>query len=245
MKRTFVCFLIVACVSLSPAQEASSRPGDRAVVQHLVKFSGTLADTHREYAVGTVPLQFMLYKGPFGGAAYWQETQNVRPDAHGLYTVLLGEATPGGLPEDIFAPGKECWLGVRISGQREQPRIRLSELPSTGEADPINASAPIGERASSPTERYLAFIFSIMFLGGVALAYSEVVKWWNARMEQYVPPPFAGLMTYIGEANGRWRATHVLWVPLPRLRAIPGKLLPSAQSVEQGRPEEDRPEKAA
>ena len=238
MKRLFVC-LIVASVSLSPAQDSLSRPGDRAVAQHLVKFSGTLADAHRGSIVGTVPLQFLMYEQTYGGAAYWQETQNVRPDAYGRYTVLLGETTPGGIPGDIFAPGREHWLGVHISGQPEQPRIRLSELPTTWEADPSNASAPISERASSPTERYLALIFLIMFLGGVAMAYGEAVKWWNARMEQYAPPPFASLITYIRESD-RWRATQVLWFPLLRLRVIPGQLKPSAQGVE-----EDRPRKAA
>jgi hypothetical protein len=239
VKRLFVC-LIVACVSLSPAQGSLSRLDDRAAPQHLVKFSGTLTDTHRWSTVGTVPLQFMMYEGPSGGAAYWQETQNVRPDADGHYTVLLGETTPGGLPGDVFAPGKERWLGVHISGQPEQPRIRLSEIPSTWEADPIDARAPINERASSPTERYLALIVLIMFLGGVALAYSEVVKWWNARMEQCLPPPFANLITYIRESGTRWRATQVLWFPLPHLRPIPRQLQSSAQSVE-----EDRPKNAA
>ena len=96
MKRSFVCFLIVACVSLSPAQDVLSRLGDRAVAQHLVKFSGTLADTHRGSIVGTVPLQFMLYKGPFGGAAYWQEVQNVHP----------GTARKGG----VISGGIRLWV---------------------------------------------------------------------------------------------------------------------------------------
>ncbi len=39
---------------------------------------------------GTVALHFMMYNEPYGGAAYWRETQNVRPDAEGGYTVLLG-----------------------------------------------------------------------------------------------------------------------------------------------------------
>jgi len=84
----------------------------------------------------------MMYNEPYGGAAYWQGTQNVRPDAEGGYTVLLGETTLGGLPADIVAPGGMLWLGVQVSGQPEQPRMLLVELPSTLKSDSIGSRPP-------------------------------------------------------------------------------------------------------
>ena len=238
MKRLLVC-LILACVPLSRAQEFSSRAGDNVKVQHVVKFSGTLRDIDKRGSVGgTVDLDFMMYSEPHGGVPYWQETQNVRPDAHGRYTVNLGETTPGGLPENILAPGREPWLGVRISGEPEQSRILLANLPSTWEADSINPSFQTNESGippSSPTEQLLTLIVVIMFLAGIALACSEVVTWWKARMEQLQPPPLANLITYVRDSDRRWHATQVLGFPLTHLRANPGSLQPRIQSVEENR----------
>lgn len=78
-----------------------------------------------------------MYNQPYGGSAYWQETQNVHPDAEGGYTVLLGETTMGGLPADIVAPGGIHWLGVQVSGQPEQPRMLLVEMPFKFKPDPV------------------------------------------------------------------------------------------------------------
>jgi len=99
-------------------------------VQRLFKFSGTLTETQRSFMGGTVALHFMMYNEPYGGAAYWQETQE---RASGCRRRLHGPAwtTLGGLPADIVAPGGMLWLGVQVSGQPEQPRMLLVELPST------------------------------------------------------------------------------------------------------------------
>jgi hypothetical protein len=117
------------------------------------------------------------------------------------------------------------------------------ELSSKWKAGPINASVLISKTTvlpSNPADRGLLVILVIMFLAGVVLACSEVVKWWKARMTQYRPPPLAGLITYVRDLDRSWRATHVLWFPLPTLRSIPERLQPSVQNVQ-----EDQPEKAA
>jgi len=90
----------------------------------------------------------MMYNQPYGGSAYWQETQNVHPDADGGYTVLLGETTLGGLPADIVAPGGIHWLGVQVSGQPEQPRLLLVEMPSTFKPDPMSATSSVSKSAT-------------------------------------------------------------------------------------------------
>ena len=80
----------------------------------------------------------------------------MHPDAEGGYTVLLGETTLGGLPADIVAPGGIHWLGVQVSGQPEQPRMLLVELPSALKSDPINsrpAAASRGRRCGPPSQR--------------------------------------------------------------------------------------------
>jgi hypothetical protein len=57
------------------------------------------------------------------------ETQNVRADAKGNYTVQLGASQANGLPLELFASGDARWLGVRINGGDENPRVLLLSVP--------------------------------------------------------------------------------------------------------------------
>ncbi len=238
MKLIFVC-LLLGCVPLSPAQESSPWAGDRVDVQRLFKFSGTLTRSHRaEFNSGAVGVRFTLYKEPNGDDdAYWQETQDVHPDAQGRYTVLLGETTLGGLPADIFTSSARHWLGVRASGQPEQPRILLVELPSAWKADLIDSRAPVPIRKSAilsvaPSERYLALVLLIMFLAGTAMACGEVVKWWKTRTKLYGAGPLATLFNSppspIKQDTGK-----MLRFPLAKkFRSIRERFQPSLQRID-------------
>jgi hypothetical protein len=57
------------------------------------------------------------------------ETQNVEPDAKGVYTVLLGANTASGLPEEIFRSGEARWLGIQSEREPELPRVLLVSAP--------------------------------------------------------------------------------------------------------------------
>lgn len=71
------------------------------------------------------------------------------------------------------------------------------------------------------SDRYLAWIVSIMFLVGAWMACGELQKWWKTRTEQYGEPP----------------VNLLRFVPSPdKLRSLRGRL----QLVEG-----DRPKKAA
>jgi hypothetical protein len=189
-----------------------------------------------------------MYREPYAGSAYWQETQNVHPDGEGGYTVLLGETTMGGLPADIFAPGGRHWLGVQVSGQPEQPRMLLVEMPSTFKPDTMSSTSWVGEGTpqSPRSERYMTLLLSTMFVVGILLMCVEVVKWWKRRMEQFGPPPLANLIGYIPDPERLWRATRVLWFPVPDLRAARGRLRRPVQGVDSVKGASgDRPQKAA
>jgi hypothetical protein len=239
VKRPFVC-LIVACFSFSSAHALSPPLRESVNVQRLFKFSGNLTETQRGFIGGTVALHFTMYNEPHGGSAYWQETQNVHPDAEGGYTVLLGETTMGGLPADIVAPGGIHWLGVQVSGQPEQPRMLLVEMPSTFKPDPRSSTSSVtgGATQNSATERHITLLLSMMFLIGTLMMGVEAVKWWKRRMEQYGPPPLANLISYIPGPERLWHATHVLWFPLSQPRATRERLPHSVQSIDDDRPKE-------
>ena len=42
---------------------------------------------------------------------------------------------------------------------------------------------------TNPTDRRLELVVLITFFAGIAMAYSEAVRWRKARMEGYEPPP--------------------------------------------------------
>jgi hypothetical protein len=87
----------------SPAPSASA---SAAEVPRLIKFSGTLLDAPDRPMTGPVGVTFALHAQQTGGAALWIETQNVTPDAHGNYTVLLGANSANRVPAELFASGE-------------------------------------------------------------------------------------------------------------------------------------------
>ena len=108
----------------SPAPSASATG-----VPRLIKFSGMLLDAQDRPMAGPVGVTFALHAQQTGGAALWMETQNVTPDAHGNYTVLLGANSTNGVPAELFASGEARWLEVQVERQAEQPRVLLVSVP--------------------------------------------------------------------------------------------------------------------
>ena len=239
MKRVFVC-LFVVCGSISFAQQASSAPSDNAPIQRLLRFSGTLAPVPQSAMVGAVTLRFSLYDQPAGGTPYWQETQSVHPDAQGHYTVLLGETTPGGFSSSVFTSHREHWLGVQPSGNPEQLRVLLVELPLTDRASSSASATYINNKAIqlNTTERRITLLLSVMFLVGLLLACSEIRKWWKARTELYGEPPFAKLLNAVPFLG---RILGVAPASLPpqseSLRSVPWTFPDSNHSLNDDRPE--------
>ncbi|MFI5057408.1 MAG: hypothetical protein ACHQLQ_04420 [Candidatus Acidiferrales bacterium] len=113
----------------SANQSAASSAASAAEVPRLIKFSGTLLDAQDRPMAGPVGVTFALHAQQTGGAALWMETQNVTPDAHGNYTVLLGANSANGVPAELFASGEARWLEVQVERQAEQPRILLVSVP--------------------------------------------------------------------------------------------------------------------
>ena len=125
-----LCTLLFA--SIISAQQASAIAATTtASVPNLIRYSGTLKDAQGAALVSTAPVgvTFAIYNQEDGGAAVWQETQNVTPEANGQYSVILGSTTATGLPTDLFSEQEQRWLGVQVQGQSEQPRVLLVSVP--------------------------------------------------------------------------------------------------------------------
>ena len=121
-----VGLLTIACSLLTAAQQISTI---NAVVPNLINFSGTLTDANGRAVTSVTAVTFALYADQQDGAALWQETQNVFADKNGHYSVMLGSTKPEGLPANLFTSGEARWLGVRINGGEELPRVLLLSVP--------------------------------------------------------------------------------------------------------------------
>ena len=124
-----VLIVVMLALTASAQQTAATSTSEVSAVPRIVNFSGRLTDLNGKALNGIAGVTFLLYKDEQGGAPLWMETQNVRPDETGRYTVMLGSTTSHGLPADVFVSGEARWLAVQIQGQAERPRVLLVAVP--------------------------------------------------------------------------------------------------------------------
>ncbi len=153
MRRGILCSVVVGLVVLAVAPSALSQSSSSDPTQSIpaaIPFSGTL-----ELAQGIIPVTFALYENQTGGVPLWSEMQDVTCDAQGRYTVVLGQATPGGLPLGVFS-GAPRWLGIQPAGGAELARVALLTVPYAARAatadtiggKPASAFVQVGQQAA-------------------------------------------------------------------------------------------------
>lgn len=129
MLRTTVCLtlclLMLACTFPLMAQKSTTG----GIVPRLVNYSGKAVDVDGRPLSGIAGITFSIYKDQYEGSPLWLETQNVMADSKGNYTIQLGATKSEGLPLDLFTSGEARWLGVRVNGGEEQPRVLLLSVP--------------------------------------------------------------------------------------------------------------------
>ena len=100
-----------------------------AIVPRVVNFSGRASNGQGGPVTGIAGITFAIYQDQYNGSPLWLETQSVQTDAKGNYTVQLGATKSTGLPLELFTSGEARWLGVRVNGGEEQPRVFLVSVP--------------------------------------------------------------------------------------------------------------------
>src|SRR5688500_15690630 len=128
MKRVarFIALSAVLCLVAIPAmsqQEEASVTAQAAGV-NAIRFSGVLRDGRGRPVAGATSVTFTLYADQEGTQPLWSETQQVRVDGQGRYTVLLGSENP--LPLDAFSADSARWLGARQASGRETRTLLVS-----------------------------------------------------------------------------------------------------------------------
>ena len=124
MHRLGAAILCLSCAAL-PAP-ARAQAGAAVSTPGVVRYDG-LAPAGA--AGGTLVLTAALFDAETGGTLLWDETQTVAVDADGHYTLFLGASRVEGLPASALAGGGARWLALRLAGQPEPPRVRLTSVP--------------------------------------------------------------------------------------------------------------------
>jgi len=119
--------LVLLCCAMNAQQP--TWPQRSSAVPRLVNFSGKVDAAFGKTVSGSAGATFAIYNDQYEGTALWLETQNIQIDPKGNYTVQLGASKPEGLPLDLFTSGQARWLGVRINGGAERPRILMLSVP--------------------------------------------------------------------------------------------------------------------
>jgi hypothetical protein len=144
---------ILLLSSMLSAQQAAISTNSVAVVPRLVNFSGKAVDAEGKAIAGVAGVTFAIYSEQNGGAPLWMETQNVQADSRGAYTAQLGVTKPSGLPLELFSTGEPRWLGVRVNGGEEQPRVLLLSVPyalKAADAETIGGLPPSAFMLAAP-----------------------------------------------------------------------------------------------
>jgi hypothetical protein len=161
-----VSLLLVILSGLIAGQQPNA--SSAVVVPRLMNYSGKAVDATGALVPaakngGTIGATFAIYQDQYDGAPLWIETQSVTTDSKGNYTVQLGASRSEGLPLELFTSGQARWLGVRMNGGEEQPRVMLLSVPyalKAGDAATIGglppsafvlAASPVGPGASGST----------------------------------------------------------------------------------------------
>ena len=108
-----------------PAQPTEVPTVTTPVVPQQVRYAGKMAARTGD----TGEADFRIYAAPEGGDPLWTEHQLVTVAEDGSYSVLLGAASPAGLPQAVFSGGAARWLGVSVDQSPEQERVLLSSVP--------------------------------------------------------------------------------------------------------------------
>jgi hypothetical protein len=145
LNHSLAAFLVIVTLAGWLVGQQQATTPFAATVPQLVNYSGKAVDAKGDVITGIAGITFSIYKDQYEGAPLWMETQNVTADDHGNYSVQLGATKSEGLPLDVFTSGEARWLGVRINGGEEQPRVMLLSVPyalKAGDAATVGGLPP-------------------------------------------------------------------------------------------------------
>lgn len=112
LRPTRLSMVLILVMALSPAVARAVPP--------LMNYQGYVTDNVGQPMSGSHTMQFQMFADSTGGAALWSETYAAVDVVAGVFSVLLGAATP--LPVGTLFTGNMLWLQTTVDGNTLLPR---------------------------------------------------------------------------------------------------------------------------
>jgi hypothetical protein len=117
-----------------------------ADIPKLINYQGMLTSNSGEPLTGTYDITFKIYNASSGGDKRWEETQTDVAVTSGLFNVILGGATVGGIDLDF---SEEYWLDITVGAEHMPDRLRFTSVgyayrAKIADSATVAVSAPTG-----------------------------------------------------------------------------------------------------
>ena len=96
-----------------------------ADIPKLINYQGMLANDSGEPLTGMYDITFKIHNAPSGGNMRWEETQTDVGVTDGLFNVILGGATVGGIDLDF---SEEYWLEIWVESEQLSERLKFTSV---------------------------------------------------------------------------------------------------------------------
>jgi hypothetical protein len=96
-----------------------------ADIPKLINYQGMLTDNEGDPLTGTYDITFRIYNASSEGDKRWEETQTGVAVTDGLFNVILGGATVGGIDLDF---AEEYWLDITVGAEHMPERLRFTSV---------------------------------------------------------------------------------------------------------------------
>ena len=140
-----------------------------ADVPGLINYQGKLDDAGGEPVSGVRSITFEFRDAPAAGNLLggFSETQDVTV-ADGLFSILIGSATVGGVPQNVFT-GPNVYLRVTVEGEEQTPRQRVASVGFAFKAAEADTAPALEARVAA-----LEALFASVSLNGNDITFSGV-----------------------------------------------------------------------
>ncbi len=125
------------------AQKGSALAATSFVTPRILSFQGKLSDSFNNPITTATNILFSIYNDKSApGSSLWQETNSVKPDSDGTFSMFLGKNIP--IPDVLFSQNPELFLGITVGNDPELiPRQQLATTSFASNSETLQGLEPI------------------------------------------------------------------------------------------------------
>ncbi len=163
-----------------------------AAVPQMLTYQGRLTNSSGTPLTEIVALTFTIYTDSLGTSTLWTELHPTVAVEDGLFTVVLGSATP--IPGSVFT-GLVRWLGIQVDTDTElrplRPLLSAPDAFQALRADTASFAKTIADN-SVTTGKIVNGTISFADIGQNGATSGQIMKWngsaWVAAKDSIAPP---------------------------------------------------------